>query len=419
MPLYWFLLVITALASDSIPVRSVPAAQALLASAGLMLGWALLTRLAARSATRQVLSGEVAGGPAGMALGQQLELMRWLGLAMCSLALIGFGVAGLLDRIPWVAHSIAMRAMLLLLPPLAATLWSWWCELQFDNATHPHLAAPSPLAHLVTMFRLQGAWLVAPILLLLLAIDAAGWGFGIAPAHSALAGGVFALLGLPLALPALLGRSWHLRPIGDPAMAGWCRDLVAEGGVRSTPVLEWVTDDSFCTAMMAGFVPRFRRLLLSDALLRRLTPQQSAMVVLHELAHIRRWHLPLRMLVLVPVWGVASLTTLWMGDYAYGDVMGIAMGLACSLVALRWVAYRTEFDADAYACRMAVRIGGRVPLVPTTRESAGRALADALLAVTAGSPESRKATWLHPSVEDRCGALLSPHPAAAVVDSPY
>lgn len=161
--------------------------------------------------------------------------------------------------------------------------------------------------------------------------------------------------------------------------------------------------------MVAGFLPGFRRLLLSDGLLWRLSRQQTAMVVLHELAHLRRFHLPLRMFVLVPVWGVASAATHAMGDFQYADVCGIVVGLACSLLSLRWIAYRTEFDADAVAVRLAVSLSGKVPFVPDNAADASAALADALLMVTADQPSSRKATWMHPSIDARTRALLRPH----------
>lgn len=406
MPLYWFLLVITSLACDSVPGRSVPLAQSVLASLCLLSGWALLTRLAARSATRQVLSDQVAVGPASTALGHQMEVLRWLGLAMSLLALIGFGLAGLIDRLPWGGQWITVRALLLLLPAVAATGWSWWCELHFDIAAHAYQPPRRRLAYLMDMFRLQAAWLILPILVLLGVLDLTQGLLGVGAAHGATVGGILALVVLPLLLPTILGRIWSLRPIPDTTTALWCESLVAATGVRGLQLRQWDTAGCFCTALVAGFVPHFRRLLLSDSLLWRLSREQTAMVVLHELAHIRRWHLPLRLLVLLPVWGAASLVSHALGEFPWAEVAGIAAGLAASLLALRGVAYRTEFDADATACRMATAIGGRVEGVPDTFPAAAAALADALDRVTADSPESRRATWLHPSIDSRRAALL-------------
>jgi hypothetical protein len=68
---------------------------------------------------------------------------------------------------------------------------------------------------------------------------------------------------------------------------------------------------------------------------------------------------------------------------------------------LRIVAYRTEHDADLTACRMAQTIGGRIEGVPETRQAAAQVLSTALHRVTFDSPSARKATWLHPSIDQR------------------
>lgn len=406
MPLYWFLLVITSLACDSIPGRDVPLAPSIAASLCLLSGWALLTRLAARSAARQVLSDEVAAGPAAIALGHQMEMLRWLGLAMSLLALIGFGLAGLIQRLPWGGQWITFRALLLLLPAVAATAWSWWCELRFEVAAGAHRRPPRWLSHLNDSFRMQAAWLILPILVLLAVLDLTQALLDIERAQGAMVGGVTATIALPLLLPTILGRIWSLRLIPDESTARWCDSLVTAVGVRGLQLRQWDTGGSFCTALVAGFVPHFRRLLLSDALLWRLNREQTAMVILHELAHLRRWHLPLRLLVLLPIWGAASLVSAALGDFPWADVAGVAAGLAASLLVLRWVAYRTEMDADATACRMAATIGGRIDGVPSSFSAAASALADALDRVTADSPASRRATWLHPSIASRREALL-------------
>lgn len=412
MHLYWFLLVISALASESLPVRAVPIppGRILAATFGVMVGWALLARLAARTASRQVLLDGFNQTITSTLLSRQMDVLRWLGLALSILALTGFGLAGLVSSVPWGGQSIAVRALLLLIPGLFATAWSWYCELRFDQAVYPSMRNIRWPSHLLRMFRLQAAWLIAPVLILLIVIDICQQVLNVGPTEGAIYSGVCALLALPLLLPTILGCIWKLEPLSktqDDYL--WIESLVAAAKVRGTRAMRWNTDGAFCTAMVAGFVPRFRRLLLSDELLWRLSPQQTAMVVLHELAHIRRFHLPIRLLSLIPVWGLATLVTKLLGQYAYADVVGIGSGIACSLIVLRWVAYRTEFDADAVAVRLAVELSGKIDFVPPTAALASAALADALLLVTVDHPGSRKATWMHPSIDARCRALLEPH----------
>ena len=409
MPLYWFLLVVSALASDSMPVREVPAGRALIASFGALAGWALLSHIAARTAARQVLQEQDSFSTTALLLGKQMDLLRWLGLALAALVLAGFGLAGLINKLPWGSDSIVLRALLLLTPGLFVTVWSWSCELRFDRAIYAAPANTTMFSHLLAMFRLQAAWLLAPIFALLCIIDATHLLFDIPPTQGALVSGATALIALPFMLPTILHRIWKLSELPDPQQVDWTQRLIAATGTRGIHVLMWNTDHTFCTAMVAGFVPGFRRLLLSDALVARLTPQQTSMVILHELAHIRRFHLPLRLLVLLPVWAIASMLTHLLGDFQYADIAGIIIGLTCSVLALRWVAYRTEFDADAVAVRLAVAMHGTVESVPRTAALASAALADALMTVTADQPAARNATWMHPSIHDRCRTLLEPH----------
>jgi Zn-dependent protease with chaperone function len=409
MPLYWFLLLISALASDSLPIREVPAGRAVAASAGLMIGWAMLARLAVRTASRQILDDRNSCSATTRLFGRQMDFLRWLGLSLSVLALVGFGLATLVDRLPWGSESFTIRALLLLIPGLSATVWSWYCELRFDQAVYPLRTSDSLFGFLVSMFRLQAAWLIAPVLVLLGLIDLTQWLLDVPPAQGAIISGVVALSALPLLLPTILSRIWKLRSLESCDHSGWVDQVVRATGTRGIGVMMWDTDGAYCTAMVAGFIPGFRRLLLSDALLWRLSPQQASMVVLHELAHVRRFHLPLRLMVLIPVWGVSTWVTHILENFAYAEVTGILLGLALSLIALRVVAYRTELDADAIAVRMATEIGGSVAEVPATAPLASAALADALMIVTADHPSARKATWMHPSIERRCRALLGPH----------
>jgi Zn-dependent protease with chaperone function len=153
--------------------------------------------------------------------------------------------------------------------------------------------------------------------------------------------------------------------------------------------------------MVAGFVPPLRTLLLSDRLLDEMPRSQIAMVVLHEAAHLRRRHVPMRMAAIVPAWGVGALVSRAASDHTWGMILGSVVGIVLTMAILRWVAYRTEFDADVQACKMAESIGGKIDHVPASFGEAANSLAAALTRVTHDSPSSRKATWLHPSVADR------------------
>ena len=80
---------------------------------------------------------------------------------------------------------------------------------------------------------------------------------------------------------------------------------------------------------------------------------------------------------------------------------------------LRWVAHQTEYDADAEACRLAVRVSRELDGVPQTLSESSRELSRALLKVSQQRSIARKSTWMHPSVLTRIQNMRShPYPEA-------
>ena len=125
------------------------------------------------------------------------------------------------------------------------------------------------------------------------------------------------------------------------------------------------------------------------------------MVVLHEAAHLRRRHVPIRMLAILPAWGAGALVTRMVGQQSWAVAAGSVVGILLTMLILRIVAYRTEHDADVQACQLAAEISGQVENVPPSYELASEALSAALMRVTFEHPGGRRATWLHPGVAER------------------
>ena len=78
--------------------------------------------------------------------------------------------------------------------------------------------------------------------------------------------------------------------------------------------------------MVAGFVPPLRTLFLSDRILDELPSKHIAMVVLHEAAHLQRYHVPIRMIAVLPAWGVGALATRMAGEQPLGHGGGQCHG---------------------------------------------------------------------------------------------
>lgn len=153
--------------------------------------------------------------------------------------------------------------------------------------------------------------------------------------------------------------------------------------------------------MVAGFVPPLRTLLISDRALDELPRSELSMVILHEAAHLRRFHVPLRMLTIVPAWLLGAFISRLADGHSWAMATGSAVAIAMTLVTLRIAAIRTEQDADVQACQLAAQMTGSVRDVPTSYEDAANALSSALLRITVETPSARKASWLHPGVSRR------------------
>lgn len=224
--------------------------------------------------------------------------------------------------------------------------------------------------------------------------------------------------GLPLVLimlvlmPVILRRMWPTSPLP----AGLLRDellaICASRHARVREILLWHTGGCVANAAVVGMSRWLRYVLLTDGLITRLSTAQIAAVLRHELGHIRRRHLPLRLalLALPLVWWLA-LATAWpeiepAAEQAFAAIgiphsllaaaiVPLAM-LAYAVVAVGWYSRLLEHEADLEAC---------------TAESgtiATQMLDDfrsALTTLIGPGRESLAARWLHPSLHARLAFL--------------
>ncbi|WP_162006703.1 M48 family metalloprotease [Roseimaritima sediminicola] len=405
MPLYWFLLVVVSLGCGSVAGPEVPAVRAVVATLGVVLAWGLLGKVAAAVTTRQLDSGDDDPVTAVRIYERQISILRWAGIVAAAMCLVGFGLAGLIDSLTVCRWSMAARATLLMLPAAAISTLLWWVDHQFGVA---HQWVPRGVRSLLqeawAAFRIQGAWLVLPVLLLLALVD----GVLLIPGLPVVAGGAIAagvtLVCVPIGLPWLARRIWKTESIADSQHA-WLTQLAAATGYPRLCIRRWDTGHKTSNALVAGFLPGCRMMLLSDRLLDRLPREQLAMIALHEIAHLRRWHVPLRMAAVIPAWATIYCVEQVLAGYAWTEVLGVASGITASLAFLHVVSRRTELDADAVACRLAVRAAAEVEGLPGRLSEAAAAMSAALDAVTADSPAARRGSWMHPSLPARQNSL--------------
>jgi len=402
--LYSFLVLIVSLSCGSTAASDEPLWRAVVASSGLVVGWVLLSHVAARVCATQVRREQLDVLLGAELLEKQLTAFRYLGLGVVVLCLTGFGLAGAITAIPVVESSALLQALILLIPGVLITVGTWSAEHLYGVLMgYTDRGIRHYFHSLLMTFRNGIGWLLIPVLALLAINDA----IGMLPI-SELAGhwlsGISILLLIIVGVPMLIHRMFKTTPLSDTNSA-WVGDLLSAAGVARTRAVRWDTGGKTYNALVAGFIPPLRTLLISDRLIDELPRDQVAMVVLHEAAHLRRRHMPLRMLAILPAWASGSLVTQLVGDQPWGMVAGTVFGILMTLLILKTVAYRTEHDADVQACRMAERIGSSVPDVPVTYDAAADSLSQGLLQVD--QPKLRKPTWLHPGVSERVARMQS------------
>ena len=213
-------------------------------------------------------------------------------------------------------------------------------------------------------------------------------------------------------MPLAVRRIWPTSPLP----AGPLRDeLEAVCRLQRCPVREilvWNTDSCMANAAVVGLSRQLRYVLLTDALLARLNASEIAAVVRHELAHLRHWHLPLRLALLaVPLAWWFAFKSAWPGIDATVESAIAARGwsaealtalvlpaamLGYALVVVGWYSRVLEHDADLAACQD-----------DDGRFDAGRAadFCRALVRLVGRSRESRLGQWLHPCLAGRLAFL--------------
>jgi Zn-dependent protease with chaperone function len=252
---------------------------------------------------------------------------------------------------------------LILLPPLLIVAL-------FDSLTALHVAP----ADLDTAW-----WLVAPLLATMLLI-----------------------------MPVAVRRIWRTTPLPGGALRQLLDEVCRGRKCHVREMLVWHTDATLANAAVVGLSRWLRYVLLSDVLLARLSARQIAAVLRHELGHLRRWHLPLRLaLLLLPLAWWMAIERTWPGSLALLRHMAESVGLRTQLVAglalplgmlgyaivvVGWFSRLLEHDADLDAC---LTDHGQLDAL------AANDFCDALTMLCGRDRRSSLSEWLHPPVARR------------------
>ncbi len=216
----------------------------------------------------------------------------------------------------------------------------------------------------------------------------------------------------------------------------WLR-LLESIGIKVQGLRVWNTQGRISNAFLVGIFPWQRYIILTDRLVKTLSPRELEMVLLHEAAHAKRGHGAIRFIAML-VWGLtlligiqslSPLSALWEGLLSGGIVLvkgrhwqdvlillGGVMWVVTGALGIRWLWHSTEFDADQVACQLAAeRRVEELKILGCVTESsqeykrecwkAAMDLAAALHNLAGSSTCAARDNWTHPSVLRRTAAL--------------
>lgn len=219
-------------------------------------------------------------------------------------------------------------------------------------------------------------------------------------------------------LPYLFMLIWDTQGIADPQQRQQLRSVFQHSQIAVSQIRVWKTGNQIANAAVAGFLPGFRIVVLTDSLMKHFTCEEIAAVVRHEAGHIKLMHLPLKLFfVLLPMvalildqthrWGIhRALTVLidpaWSWELPVANVVQAIMAtgfIVYLFFVLRWLNHRLEHESDLFAA-MGTEAQDDI--------NANGHMQSALEKLGAISPQQlNRSTFLHPSIADRIALLQS------------
>ncbi len=349
---------------------------------------------------------------------KQVHLVAWL-------LTVGFTLYGLhwpqLVRYNWgLDQAILIKDVLVLAPIWATLLLSWAAFYEVEQAVYRsasrHLPAGGQAtssgfasrSQFVSMHARHYLGLcILPVLVLLVFQDVTSL---VAPQWEQSGGAwlvyLVPLSALTIAFPHILSRIWKTSLLPAGPLRTRLTSLTRRMGVRCRDFKIWQTDRQVLNAAVAGLLPSVRYIFITDALLLYLRDDEMEAVIAHELGHVRRRHLLLRLLLLgLPLWiaanfqaispQVTELVTAWRsgltGSLGSADYL-VTGGLTFALAVLALGRYSRLLEHDADLC---VFDAGQAETFITTIDRLSHLCHD----------RRERATWLHPSTAARVHLL--------------
>ncbi len=215
--------------------------------------------------------------------------------------------------------------------------------------------------------------------------------------------------------PLLIQKFWRCKPLAPGYERRRIEAICRKAGLEYADILNWpIFGGRMITAGVMGLVKRFRYILVTEALLAYLKPEEVEAVIAHEIGHIKRYHLLFYLFFFVG-YMLISYASFDLIVYAliyleplYGIVKGAGFDgaavtsvvLSMMIIAIFLVYFRFIFgyfmrnferQADTYVYRL---FDSAQPLISTFEK----------ITLTSGQPPE-KPNWHHYSISERVGYL--------------
>lgn len=227
---------------------------------------------------------------------------------------------------------------------------------------------------------------------------------------------LFFLVVVALTGPAMIQKIWRCRPLEPGPVRQRIENLSRRVGFTFANIVYWpVLGGRMITAGVMGLIKPFRYLLITEALLEFLSPEEVDAVVAHEIGHVQKKHLQFYLfffagymfisytlldVILIAILYIPQLYPLMeQVQVRQTTAMSAFLSLGAILSFLIYFRYifgyfmrNFERQADAFVFTL---FNSSVPLITTLQK----------IAMTSGRP-ANKPNWHHYSISERIAFLL-------------
>ncbi len=441
MPLYPILLILAVVAADG--------GLAIDVTNGRWGSWpgllvAMVPVLAADAVVAVVVTAALrsmrsAAGPQGIRRAERvITAARWFLLLNHAAAVLLFGwlaaVRGLLGDL------VVLDELVCIAPPVVGIMGVWWVQYPLERRIRdamlisrldtgsPIYPMPQRWAYVMLRARSELLLLLVPVLTIVALAEvidwtiarpfAATWPDWVADAAK-LGAAAAVFLFAPLTSRVLL----HVRPLEPGPQRDSLLAVCRQHKVRVRDILLWDTHGTIINAAVMGVVGPLRYVLLTDAMLELMSKREVLAVMAHEVAHVRRHHVPWLVVALLAAVSVTiPLFQLplflaeglgWSGRVPTGGAsvpiwlqIALTAGqIAAALLVFGWVSRRFERQADTFAVG---HLSGSADGAEVIQPEAVDSLRSALSRIAhLNHIDPRRPSWRHGSIAWRLEYLSS------------